>query len=143
MYMLHTSNFKSKNIFIMGQKEYMKLLSMNRYIVDDKVVEDWSKQMVRNTARLVRKTARNEDREQSHGALPKNLIHTLSYNTIKEICSGDMLFHSPVHTGGLDGVDFKSAASRERWKNLTCFCGSCARVYIELLGKALLEAQSR
>jgi hypothetical protein len=121
----------------------MKLILMQHYVVDDKVDKDWSKQMVYNTARLVRKTTPDEDREQSHGAFSKNLIHTLSYNTIKEICSGDMLFRSPVHTGVLDRVDFESVASRERWKKLTCFCGSCARVYIDLLRKALLEAQSR
>ena len=57
--------------------------------------------------------SRNEDLEQSRGALPKNLIRHLPYRIAKASGSGDLLSRSPVHAGGRDGVDYSGGASRE------------------------------
>ena len=56
-------------------------------------------------------TSRDEELEQSRGALPKNLIRPLPFT--KAIASGDLLSRSPVHAGGRDGVDYSGGASRE------------------------------
>jgi hypothetical protein len=53
--------------------------SRNNNIIDDNVVEDWSKQLamkmaVGSTVRLKRKMTRDKEREQSRRALLKNLI---------------------------------------------------------------------
>ena len=58
-------------------------------------------------------TSRDEELEQSRGALPKNLIRPLPYRITKTIGSGDLLSRSPVHAGGRDGVDY-SGASKQR-----------------------------
>jgi hypothetical protein len=48
------------------------------------------------TARLGRKTTRDEELEQSRRALPKNLIRPLPYRITKASSSGDLLSRSPV-----------------------------------------------
>jgi hypothetical protein len=86
------------------------------------------------TARLGWKTTRDEELEQSHRALPKNLIRPLSYRIAKASSSGDLLSRSPVHTGARDEVDYGGGASSKRWPNprlISDVCGgSRARVYI-------------
>jgi hypothetical protein len=62
------------------------------------------------TARLERKTTRDEELEQSRRALPKNLIRPLPYMIVKASGSG-------VHAGARDGVDYGGGASSERWQN--------------------------
>jgi hypothetical protein len=69
------------------------------------------------TARLGRKTIRDEELEQSRRALPKNLIRSLPYRIAKASGSGDLLSRSPVHVGARDGVDYGGGASSERWQN--------------------------
>jgi hypothetical protein len=54
------------------------------------------KTAVGSTARLGWKATRDEELEQSRRALPKNLIHPLSYRITKASGSGDLLFRSPV-----------------------------------------------
>jgi hypothetical protein len=68
------------------------------------------------TARLGRKTTRDEEPEQSRRALPKNLIRPLPYRIAKASGSGDLLSRSPVHTGARDEVDYGGGASSERWQ---------------------------
>jgi hypothetical protein len=68
------------------------------------------------TARLGRKTTRDEEFEQSRRALPKNLIRPLPYRIAKASGSGDLLSRSPVHNGARDEVDYRGDASSERWK---------------------------
>jgi hypothetical protein len=113
--------------------------SRNGNVVDDNVGEDWSKQMamktvVGSTARLERNTTRDEERKKSRRALPKNLIHPLSYRITKAISSEDLLSRLPVHAGARDEVDYGGGTSRERWQNLDRFRGVCGgsrtRVYI-------------
>jgi hypothetical protein len=86
------------------------------------------------TARLERKTTRDEELEQSRRALPKNIIHPLPYRIAKASGSGDLLSRSPVHAGVRDGVYYGGGASSERWQNprsVSDVCGgSRARVYI-------------
>jgi hypothetical protein len=90
--------------------------------------------MVGCTARLGRKTTRDEELEQSRRALPKNLIRPLPYRITNASGSGDLLSHSPVHAGARDGVDYGCGASSERWQNprsISDVCGgSRTRVYI-------------
>jgi hypothetical protein len=74
------------------------------------------KTVVDCTARLGRKTTRDEELEESHRALPKNLIRPLPYRIAKASGSGDLLSHSPVHTGARDEVDYGGGASSERWQ---------------------------
>jgi hypothetical protein len=68
------------------------------------------------TARLGRKTTHDEELEQSHRALPKNLIRPLPYRITKASGSGDMLSRSSVHTGARDELDYGGGASSERWQ---------------------------
>jgi hypothetical protein len=91
-------------------------------VVDDNVGVDRSKQTTMKTAvgctaRLGRKTTRDEELEQSRRALPKNLIRPLPYRIAKVSGSGDLLSRSPVHAGARDGVDYGGGASSERWQN--------------------------
>jgi hypothetical protein len=74
------------------------------------------KTAVGNTAQLGRKTTRDEELEQSRRALPKNLIHPLSYRIAKASGSRDLLSRSPVHAGARDGVDNGGGISSERWQ---------------------------
>jgi hypothetical protein len=93
------------------------------------------KTAVGSTARLGWKTICDEELEQSRRALPKNLIHPLLYRIVKASGSGDLLSHSPVHTGARDGVDYGGGVSSERWQNPRSISGVCggsrARVYID------------
>jgi hypothetical protein len=73
------------------------------------------KTVVGCTARLGRKTTHDEELEESRRALPKNLICPLPYRIAKASGSGDLLSHSPVHTGARDEVDYGGGASSERW----------------------------
>jgi hypothetical protein len=68
------------------------------------------------TARLGRKMTRDEELEQSHRALPKNLICPLPYKIANASGSGDLLSRSPVHAGARDEVDYGGGASSERWQ---------------------------
>jgi hypothetical protein len=92
------------------------------------------KMAVGSTARLGWKTTRDEELEQSHGALSKNLIRPLPYRIAKASGFGDLLSRSPVHVGARDGVDYGGGASSERWQNprsVSDMCGSIrARVFI-------------
>jgi hypothetical protein len=72
------------------------------------------KMAVGSTARLGRKTTRDEEREQSRRALPKNLIRPLPYKITKASGSGDLLSCSPVHVGAWDEVDYGGGASSEK-----------------------------
>jgi hypothetical protein len=91
------------------------------------------KTAVGSTTRLGRKTTRDEEREQSRRAFPKNLIRPLSYRIAKASGFRDLLSHSSVHAGARDEVDYGGGASSER-KNLDWFSricgGSHTRVYI-------------
>jgi hypothetical protein len=91
------------------------------------------KTAVGSTARHGWKTTRDEELEQSHRALPKNLILPLPYRIAKTSGSGDLLSRSPVHAGARDEVDYDGGASSKR-QNLDWFqvstAGSWARVYI-------------
>jgi hypothetical protein len=49
---------------------------------------------------------RDEELEQSRGALPKNLIRLLPYWITKASGSRDLLSHFPVHAGARDRVDY-------------------------------------
>jgi len=80
------------------------------------------------TARLGRKTTRDEELEQSRRALPKNLIRPLPYRIAKASGSGDLLSRSPVHAGARDGVDYGGGASSERWQNPRSVSGYVRRV---------------
>ena len=62
-------------------------------------------------------TSRDDDLEQSRGALPKNLIRPLPYKIAKASGSRDLLSRSPVHGGGPDGVGYNGGASSEMWQN--------------------------
>jgi hypothetical protein len=75
------------------------------------------KTVVGYTARLGRKTTRDEELEQSRRALPKNLIRPLLYRITKASGSGDLLSRLPVHAGARDEVDYGDGASSERWQN--------------------------
>jgi hypothetical protein len=75
------------------------------------------KTAVGSTARLGWKMTRDEELEQSCRALPKNLIRPLPYRIAKVSGSGDLLSHSPVHSGARDGVDYRGGASSKRWQN--------------------------
>jgi hypothetical protein len=75
------------------------------------------KTVVGCTARLGRKTTRDEELEQSRRALLKNLIRPLLYRIARASDSGDLLSRSPVHAGARDGVDYGGGASSERWQN--------------------------
>jgi hypothetical protein len=66
------------------------------------------------TARLERKTTRDEELEQSRRALPKNLIRPLPHRISKASGSGDLLSRSPVHAGARDEVDYEGGASSKR-----------------------------
>jgi hypothetical protein len=92
------------------------------------------KMAVGSTARLGWKTTRDEELEQSHRALPKNLIPPLPYRIAKASGSGDLLSGSPVHASARDEVDYGGGASTERWQNPRSVSGVCggsrARVYI-------------
>jgi hypothetical protein len=68
------------------------------------------------TARLGRKTTRDEELEQSCRALPKNLIRPLPYRITKASSSEDLLSCSPMHAGARDGVYYGGGASSERWQ---------------------------
>jgi hypothetical protein len=81
---------------------------------------------VGSTARLGWKTTRGEELEQSHRALPKNLIRPLPYSITKASGSGDLLSCSPVHAGAPHGVDYGGGASSERWQNPRSVSG-CVR----------------
>jgi hypothetical protein len=99
-------------------------------VVDDNVGEDRLKQttmktVVGCTARLGRKTTRDEKLEQSRRALPKNLIRPLPYRIAKASGSGDLLSCSPVYTDARDGVDYGGGASNERWQNPRSVSGVC------------------
>jgi hypothetical protein len=99
-------------------------------VVDDNVGEDRSKQttmktVVGCTARLERKTTRDEELEQLRRALPKNLICPLPYRIAKASGSGDLLSRSPVHAGARDGVEYGGGASSERWQNPRSVSGVC------------------
>jgi hypothetical protein len=74
------------------------------------------KTVVGCTARLGRKTTRDEELEQSRRALPKNLIHPLPYWIAKASGSEDLLSRSPVHAGSRDEVDYGGGARSERWQ---------------------------
>jgi hypothetical protein len=74
------------------------------------------KMAVGYTARLGRKTTRDEELKQSRRALPKNLIRPLPYRIAKASGSGDLLSRSPMHAGARDGVDYGGGASSERWQ---------------------------
>jgi hypothetical protein len=82
------------------------------------------KTAVGSTARLGRKTTRDEEREQSRRALLKNLIRPLPYRISKASGFRDLLSRSPVHTGARDEVDYSDDASSER-QNLDWFSGMC------------------
>jgi hypothetical protein len=86
------------------------------------------------TARLGRKTTRDEELAQSRRALPKNLICPLPYRIAKTSGFGDLLSRSSVHAGAWDKVDYGGGASSERWQNPRLVSGVCggsrARVYI-------------
>ena len=69
--------------------------------------------MVQSSRGSELETSRDEELEQSRGALPKNLIRPLPYRIAKASGSGDLLSRSPVHAGGRDGVDYSGGASRE------------------------------
>jgi hypothetical protein len=106
-------------------------------VVDHNVGEDRSKQTaiktaVGCTARLGWKTTHDEELEQSHRALPKNLIRPLPYRIAKGSGSGDLLSHLPVHAGAQDGVNYGGSTSSKRWQNPRSVSGVCGgRVYIE------------
>jgi hypothetical protein len=70
------------------------------------------KTTVGNTARLGRKTTRDEDLEQSCRTLPKNLILPRPYRFTKASDSRDLLSRSPVHVGGWGVVGYDGGASR-------------------------------
>ena len=57
-----------------------------------------------STARLGRKTTRDDEFEQSRTTLPKNLIRPLPYRITRTSGSGDLLSRSPMHVGSRDGV---------------------------------------
>ena len=59
------------------------------------------------------KTSRDDELEQSRGALPKNLIIPLLYRIARANSSGDLLSRSPVHAGDRDGVDYDGGARNE------------------------------
>jgi hypothetical protein len=71
---------------------------------------------------------RGEELEQSRRALPKNLIHPLTYRIAKTSGFGDLLSRSPVHADARDGVDYGGGASSERWQNPRSVSGMCAVV---------------
>jgi hypothetical protein len=87
-----------------------------------------------------REDARDDELEQSRGALPKNLIRPLPYRIAKESGSGDLLSRPPVRAGKRDGVDYGGSASREDDKTLDWFSvycgGSRIGLYIERLRKS-------
>jgi hypothetical protein len=93
--------------------------------------EDGSKKTVHNTARLIRKTTRDEDRKQLRGVPPKYLIRRLPYNIIKTNRSGNLRSRSLVHDDGRDGVDYGGGASSERLQNpnLCVRCVSATRIF--------------
>jgi hypothetical protein len=64
--------------------------------------------------RLGRKTTRDGELEQSHGALFKNLIHPLPYRIVKAIGFRDLLSRSSVHADAQDEIDYGDGASSER-----------------------------
>jgi hypothetical protein len=68
------------------------------------------------TARLERKTTRDEELEQSCRTLSKNLIRPLPYRIAKTSGSGELLSRSPVHAGARDEIDYEGGASSERWQ---------------------------
>jgi hypothetical protein len=115
-----------------GNKQHVPLVckcSHSSNVVADNVAEDWSKQLamktaVGSTARLGRKTTRDEEREQSCRVLPKNLIRPLPYRIAKASGFRDQLSRWPVHAGARDEVDYGGDASSER-KNLNWFSGMC------------------
>jgi hypothetical protein len=72
--------------------------------------------MVGSTARLGRKTTRDEELEQSRTELPKNLIRPLSYMIAKASRSGDLLSRLPMYAEGWNGVGYDGGASREMEK---------------------------
>jgi hypothetical protein len=72
------------------------------------------KTAVASTARLGRKMTRDEELEQSHRVLPKNLIRPLLYRITKASGSGDLLSRSSVHAGARDEIDYGGGASSER-----------------------------
>ena len=63
--------------------------------------------------RATGKTSRDDELEQSCGALPKNLISPLPYRIARANGSGDLLSRSPVHAGDRDGVDYGGGARHE------------------------------
>src|SRR3954465_11332973 len=85
------------------------------------------------------KTRRDDELEQSRGALPKNLIRPLPYRITRASGSGDLLSRPPVHAGKRDGVDYGDGTNREDGKTLdwfsVCCDGSRAGLYIERLRK--------
>ena len=74
-----------------------------------------------STARLGRKTTRDDEFEQSRTALPKNLIRPLPVQDRKDERLGDLLSHAPMHAGVWDGVDYDGGASCEMRQNPRCF----------------------
>ena len=95
-------------------------------VVDDNVGDDRSKKTALKTTsfrsrRATGKTSRDDELEQSRGALPKNLIRPLPYRITKASGSGDLLSRSPVYAGARDGVDYGGGARHEFWQNLDWF----------------------
>jgi hypothetical protein len=82
------------------------------------------KMAVGSTARLGRKTTRDEELEQSRRALPKNLIRPLPYMIANASGFRDLLSRSPAHAGAQDEVDYGGGASSER-QNLDWFQVVC------------------
>jgi hypothetical protein len=72
------------------------------------------KTAVGSTTRLGRKTTHDEEHEQSRRALPKNLIHPLSYRMANASGSGDLPSRSAVLVGIRDEVDYGGGASSKR-----------------------------
>ena len=69
-----------------------------------------------STARLGRKTTRDDEFEQSRTALPKNLIRPLPVQDRK-----DERFRRPALPRVWDGVDYDGGASCEMRQNPRCF----------------------
>ena len=56
--------------------------------------------------------------EQSHCALPKNLIRPLPVQDLEDGGSGDLLSRSSVHADARDGLDYGGGAAARRAKTL-------------------------
>ena len=86
-----------------------------------------------------RKTSRDDELEQSCGALPKNQISPLPYRIARANGSGDLLSRSPVHADDRDRIDYGGGARNEKWQNLDRFNVYCGVIPCKPLYSAARE----